>query len=54
MSDKRLAIDPAGVRRRGQHSISARVIRRESAVKPAASTALARFAKGFACSDTME
>jgi phospholipid transport system substrate-binding protein len=47
MSDKQLATDPAGGRRRDRQSIPARMIRHEGAVKPAAGTAFARLVKGF-------
>jgi phospholipid transport system substrate-binding protein len=48
MSDKRLIIDPAGVRLSGQESSSSGVTEHESAVKAAVSTALAKFMRGFA------
>jgi phospholipid transport system substrate-binding protein len=45
--DKRLIIDPAGVRLRDQQSSSLGVAEHENTVKPAVSTALAQFVKGF-------
>ena len=47
IGDKRLIIDPAGVRLRDRQSTSLGVAEHENTVKPAVSTALARFVKGF-------
>ena len=46
--DKRLIIDPAGVRLRDRQSSSSGVAEHASTVKPAVSTALAQFVKGVA------
>src|SRR5215472_5731331 len=48
MSDKRFAADPADLRLRAPESNSSRAIQLETAVKPVASTAFARFAVGLA------